>query len=131
MELMDLINSLMPSILEAVMVLLGFIATVLGRKIGKYFDNLERSREIRAIVQSTVDYVENVAKHLEGEKKAELAKQKIIAYAEVKGLKVSEVEIDILIEHFHRHLNDAYSVINEPDIFEVVLEDEGAFGEVN
>lgn len=100
-DLMPLITNLAISIITAIFGLLGY---QLKKLMKKHEDNekikeikgiLERNKEI---VQTSVEYVEQIGKHLEAEKKFELAKDKAVELANVNGFNISDAELDALIE---------------------------------
>lgn len=97
----ELINALMPYIISALATVLTAFGAWLGTKVKDLFDTKQK----RTIVESTVKYVEQVGKALGSEEKLNLAKQKALQWFEAKGLKVSEIELEILIEAF---VNDFY-----------------------
>lgn len=66
--------------------------------------NLENNKEIAKIV---VNGIEQGYKHMEGEKKARLAKEEFLKFAKQKGVKVSEAELDMLIEASVKSMNKA------------------------
>ena len=107
----ELINALLPYILSALGTALTALAAWLGSKIGRYIDAQKESKLIREIIAKTVQYVEQVGKSLGSQEKFELAKQKAVEWANSKGLQVSEVELEILIEAF---VNELYGHYTEP-----------------
>ncbi len=122
MDTMELLNALLPHLLSIAVTVVMAIAGWVGTKLGKYIDEQKNSKQIREIVAHTVRYVEQVAKDLGSEQKLELAKARVVDYANTKGLRISEIEVEILIEAFVNELNESYSFIHEPDVFEVTLE---------
>ena len=107
----ELINALMPYLLSALGTILTAVAAWLGSKLGHYIDSQKESKLIREIIAKTVQYVEQVGKSLGSEEKFELAKQKAVEWANSKGLQISEVELEILIEAF---VNELYGHYTEP-----------------
>lgn len=101
MELNELLNAIMPYILSALATVIASVGAYLGLKVKEYLDTKEK----KEIVEQTIKYVEQVGKVLGSKEKKELALQKASEWLELKGLKVSEVELDILIEAF---VNDFY-----------------------
>lgn len=98
----ELFNALMPYFISALATILTAIGAWLGTKVKGLLDTKEK----KDIVEATVKYVEQVGKTLGSEEKLNLAKQKALQWFESKGLKVSEIELEILIEAF---VNDFYS----------------------
>ena len=120
MEL-ELINALMPHLVSIAVTIVMAIAGWVGTKLGRAIDEQKNAKQIRDIVEHTVRYVEQVAKSMGSEEKLELAKARVVDYANTKGLRISEIEIEILIEAFVNELNEKYSYQN---VYEVEL-DEG------
>ena len=85
-----------PALFSIATAILTFIAGYLGKKAKEFLDTKEK----RAIVESTVMFVEQVGKALGSEEKFALAKEKALALAEEKGVKIGETELEILIEAF-------------------------------
>lgn len=103
MELVkEIMMELQPLLLNALVVVIGALATWLGAK----YRSVVNTKEKRAIVISTVNYVEQVAEALEikKEEKFELAKSKALEWLNLKGFTISEVELEILIEEAVRNL---------------------------
>ncbi len=130
MEL-ELLNALMPKLLEIAGILLLGVATWLGGVIADYFKDLKHSRIIKEIIKHTVEYVKMVGDTLEADKKKQLAIEQATALAKEKGIIIGAVELNILIESFVYELKQASKIYEEPDIFEVTLEDDGAQSEVS
>lgn len=110
MELNELLNAIMPYILSALATVIASVGAYLGLKVKEYLDTKEK----KEIVEKTIKYVEQVGKVLGSKEKKELALQKASEWLELKGIKVSDVELDILIESF---VNDFYG---KSGLFEVV-----------
>lgn len=108
MELNELLVQLIPYVISGLAALVAAIAGWLGRKFGKYIDSKQNSEQIRKIIADTVRYVEQIGKHLEAEEKFELAKARAIEWAHTKGIPVSEIEIEILIESFVNEFHASY-----------------------
>lgn len=109
---MDLLNvileQLMPLLEQAVIIVFGIITTWLGFQAKKVVDKINNSKEmenIKAKLENnkelaliSVEYVEQVAKHLVNDEKKELAKIKFLEFAEQYGIVISDTELDTLIE---------------------------------
>ena len=104
----ELFQTLLPYIISALATILTYVGSILGKKIGDYFDSKKHSELIRDIVEKTVKYVEQVGKTLGSEEKFALAKEKAIQWANTQGLSVSEVELEILIEAFVNSFDKGY-----------------------
>lgn len=113
---MELLDALKPALLEIATVLFTAFAGWLAVKVNEWlYANKEEAnaKQTRAIVEATVKYVEQVGKSLGSEEKFELAKQKAVEWINSKGLSVSEVELEILIEASVNEFFQHYGFIDE------------------
>lgn len=94
--LVEVVNILIP----AIATLLAGLLTWLGAKIHSYIDEKQKDEQVRAIVKSTVAYVEQVYTTLHGEEKLEKAKASATEWLNEKGIQISDTELTILIESF-------------------------------
>lgn len=60
----------------------------------------------KEIVKIVVNAIEQTHKHLNGDEKLNLAKIEILQIAKSKGLKITEKELDLLIEHSVKELKN-------------------------
>lgn len=90
----------------AVVTIVGIVAKSVISLLKKkgIMTNIENNKEIAKIV---VDGIEQGYKHLQGAEKARLAKLEFLKFAKQKGLKVSEAELDMLIEASVKGMNKA------------------------
>lgn len=84
--------------LETVIAILSTIVTALAGLIANKIKNYLNDKTKREIVASTVRYVEQVSKTLGSDKKFAKAKEKAIEWLNQKGIKISETELEVLIE---------------------------------
>lgn len=97
----ELLQALTPALLSIALTVASFIAAYLGLKAKTILANMEveqNNKQIREIVESTVSYVEQIGKLLGSEEKLAEAKKVALDWLNQKGLKVSEVELNTLIE---------------------------------
>lgn len=93
--LIELIGSNIITILGALITgVFSYIGIVLKNLYKKYIDNAIK----RSVVESTVSYVEHIGASLTSSKKFQLAIEKSREWLSEKGLKVSDTELEILIE---------------------------------
>jgi LL-H family phage holin len=85
---------------------IGFIAKHITSYLKKkgIISQIESHREVARLVVSAVEQTYN---HLHGQEKLNVAKIEFIKLAKEKGLKVSEKELDIVIEAVVKEMNDA------------------------
>lgn len=84
--------------------LAGFCAYI-GAKIKKLYEEKVNTEEKKKIVTSTVSYIEQVYKDIHGEEKLDKCKEKAVEWLNEKGLSISDIELDILIEAAVNGLN--------------------------
>lgn len=106
----------MDAILEAIqpafVSLLGTVVTCLFGYIGlkakqvytKYVDNQVK----QDVVNSTVNYVEQVYKNIHGEEKLQKAKEKVTEILTEQGIKITDADLEMLIESAVYGLNSGW-----------------------
>lgn len=117
---MEFFELLKPYIIEMLIAILTFVGTWLGNKIGKFIDAKQEADNIRDIIASVVKYAEQKGKNLGSEEKLALAQKKAIEWASSKGIVISEIELEVMVEAF---VNDFYKHYEDP-VIEVEMEEE-------
>jgi ribosomal protein L20A (L18A) len=84
------------------------IAGFLGAQIKKRIDRVTADEEKRKAVETVVKAVEQMYQDLSGREKLEKAKENILAILQSKGIAISEVEMDMLIEACVAEFNLAF-----------------------
>ena len=84
------------------------IAGFLGAQIKKRIDRVTADEEKRKAVETVVKAVEQLYQDLSGQEKLEKAKENIIAMLDIKGISISEIEMDMLIEACVAEFNLAF-----------------------
>ena len=84
------------------------IAGFLGAQIKKRVDRVTADEEKRKAVETCVKAVEQMYQDLSGTEKLEKAKENIIAMLDIKGISISEIEMDMLIEACVAEFNLAF-----------------------
>ena len=97
----DFLNNYAASILTAIF---GF----LGVKIKKYLDEKENARIVQHIVKTTVLAVEQMYQDLKGEQKFQIAMENITEILNQKGIAVTELELQMLIERCISEFNEPW-----------------------
>jgi hypothetical protein len=90
----EFLTQLVPILLSLVLTIVGAIASFVGFKANQFLADKTK----RDIVESAVMFVEQVGKSLGSEEKFEKAKEMVIAALNEKGIKISDVEVQMLIE---------------------------------
>ena len=85
-------------ILEIIAAILTGIASFIGIKIKKVYEEYVNTKVKKDVVDSTVKYIEQVYKDIHGEEKLNKAKEKALEWLNEKNISVSDTELEILIE---------------------------------
>lgn len=94
----EILEIIQPYLMEILIAILTGVASFIGVKIKKVYEEYINTKIKKDIVDSTVKYIEQVFKNIHGEEKLELAKEKALEWLNEKGIAVSETELEILIE---------------------------------
>lgn len=108
--MLNIINAALPYILKILGAVIGFLLIKLSNKINKFINSQQNKETINALIEHTVNYVEQVYKTIKGQDKLNAAKDKIIKLFNEKGIKLSDDEIEILIESAVKTMNDKKGV---------------------
>lgn len=74
------------------------VASFIGLKVKVIYEKYINDKTKKSVVDSTVKYVEQLYKDLKGEEKLAKAKENILALLNEKGISITELEMDVLIE---------------------------------
>ena len=85
-------------LLEIIVAILTGIASFIGVKIKKLYEEYVNTKTKKDVVDTTVKYVEQVYKDIHGEEKLNKAKDKALEWLNEKGITISDTELEILIE---------------------------------
>lgn len=87
-------------IIEILATIITAVASYIGVQIKKAYTRYVDTKNKKEIVKSTVQYVEQIYKGVmvSNEDKLNKAKEKALEWLNSKGLKISDTELDILIE---------------------------------
>ena len=118
-----------PLIITAVVLLVGIISSFLGVQAKKVLNKIENHEEMsiirqalennKEIVKMSVDYVEQIGKHLKAEEKFELAKAKAVDIANQKGISITDQELEVLIEQAVMGFKEGFS--GKDEVVEISL----------
>jgi len=84
--------------LEILMTIITALTSFVGITIKNAYTKYVDTQTKKEIVKSTVCYIEQVYYAMNGEDKLAKAKEKALEWLNQKGLKISETELEILIE---------------------------------
>lgn len=105
----NLIGSDIMSLLTTVF---SIIITIIVTKIKKIYKEKFTDETKRSIVRTVVNAIEQIYKDLSGEQKLQKAKENIINILNEKGISISELEMDMMIEEICNSIKKV-SVENE------------------
>ena len=94
----NILETIQPYILEIIVAILTGVASFIGMKLKKVYEDHINTKTKKDIVDSTVKYVEQVYKDIHGEEKLNKAKEKALEWLNEKGINISDTELEILIE---------------------------------
>jgi len=86
---------------------IGFIT----QKVRVYLQKKEILAKLEAnkeLVKIVVNAVEQMYKHLNGPERLEIAKKELVELMQAKGIKITEAEINLLIEAAVKEMNDKF-----------------------
>ena len=96
--MIDFYNAIKPELATLFIAIITGIVSYLGSKLKKIIDTKIKDETIRSIVKTGVTAMEQVYQNATSEEKLQLAKEKILEVLEERKIKVSELELLLLIE---------------------------------
>ena len=81
------------------------IITAIATWIGTIYKSHVNTKQKKEIVEATVKYVEQTSANLSGTEKFSKAKEKALVWFKEKGIKISDTELEVLIESFVHEFN--------------------------
>ena len=94
----EILNQLVQILLPILATVLTAVFTYLGNKIKNAYETKLKNDTAKTIVDDTVRYVQQVYKDLDGTEKLQKAIEKAQDVLAEKGIKLTDVEINMLIE---------------------------------
>lgn len=85
-------------LLEILAAIIAAVASFIGIRIKNAYTKYVDTQTKKEIVKDTVNYVEQIYKDIHGAEKLEKAKEKALEWLNEKGIKISNTELEILIE---------------------------------
>lgn len=93
-----MLELLQPYLMEIIVTILTAIATYIGAKIKKLYEEKVNDETKRKVVSTVVKAVEQLYKDLKGDEKLEKAKEAVLEMLNEKGIAITELEMNMLIE---------------------------------
>lgn len=101
----QIMEVLMPAVISLLGTVISVVTGIIGYKISKWGDKyienqntLMTTEEKKAVITSTVDYVEQVFKDLNGAEKLEKAKERALTLLNEQGIEITDDQLETLIE---------------------------------
>ena len=102
-----LLNTLQPYLLEIIVAALTGIATFIGTKVKKIYEEKVNTETKEKVVNTVVNAVEQLYKDLKGEEKLNKCIENATAMLNEKGIAVTDLELRMLIESAVNGFNKA------------------------
>lgn len=93
-----MLELLQPYIMEIVATVLTAVASFIGMKIKSIYQEKVNTETKEKVVKTVCNAVEQLYKNLSGEEKLEAAKASILEMLNEKGITITELEMNMLIE---------------------------------
>lgn len=106
---MDFINQIMPSLVDFIAVVVGCGLMYAGQYIKKLYNKYVDNETKKDVVNTTVQYVEQVYQDIHGEEKLEKALERASKLLQEKGITISNTELETLIESAVCGFNDGFN----------------------
>ena len=105
----QLMLELQPLVINAVITIVGTVATYIGIRIKALVEEKVNTEKKEKIVELTIRYINQIYKDLEGPAKFEKAKEVILEQLHEKGLEITELELAVMIESTVNAFKDGYN----------------------
>lgn len=99
---------LLPSAWTALVTLISAVFAFIGAQLKKKYQEKIDTEEKRHAVETCVNAAEMVYKDLKGDEKLAKVKENIVEWLNLKGISISEIELDMMIEAAVTNLNLDY-----------------------
>lgn len=103
----ELIEVLQPYLLEIIVAILTGIATFIGSKVKKIYEEKVNTETKEKVVNTVVNAVEQLYKDLKGEEKLNVCIENATEMLNEKGITITELELRMLIESTVNSFNKA------------------------
>lgn len=118
----ELMTQLQPLIINAAVVILTALGSWVGVKIKQVYTDKVNTETKQKVVETTCRYVNQLYKDLDGPAKLEKAQAEIIEQLNSKGVKITELELRVLIEAAVNGFKDGVNTQNITTVETPVIE---------
>ena len=98
---------------ELLYTILTAIISFVGLKVKSSYDKYINDKTKKQVVENTVKYVEQIYKSLSSKKKFEKAKENVIELLNDKGISITDLELQVLIESACNNLSKLNNTSNK------------------
>lgn len=105
----QIMEVVMPAVLQLAGTVLMVGAGILGYQVKKLYNNYIDTQTKKDVVETTVQYVEQICKDLHGQEKLDMAIDRASALLAEQGINVSATELETLIEAAVNGFNRGWS----------------------
>lgn len=98
---LDILNELVPVIMTALVGIISYLGVTIKNKISSKLDTDTK----KALVTTTVKYIEQVYTDVHGDEKLQIAMSKAETLFKEKGIKIGKVELEMMIEEIVNNIN--------------------------
>lgn len=106
---MEFLNQIMPSLVDFIAVVVGCGLMYAGQYVKKLYNKYVDNETKKDVVNTTVQYVEQVYQDIHGEEKLEKALERASKLLQEKGITISNIELETLIESAVCGFNDGFN----------------------
>lgn len=106
---MEFLNQIMPSLVDFIAVVVGCGLMYAGQYVKKIYNKYVDNETKKDVVNTTVQYVEQVYQDIHGEEKLEKALERASKLLQEKGITISNTELETLIESAVCGFNDGFN----------------------
>lgn len=106
---MEFLNQIMPSLVDFIAVVVGVGLMYAGQYVKKLYNKYVDNETKKDVVNTTVQYVEQVYQDIHGEEKLEKALERASKLLQEKGITISNTELETLIESAVCGFNDGFN----------------------
>ena len=106
---MEFLNQIMPSLVDFIAVVVGCCLMYAVQYVKKLYNQYVDNETKKDVVNTTVQYVEQVYQDIHGEEKLEKALERASKLLQEKGITISNTELETLIESAVCGFNDGFN----------------------
>lgn len=118
----QLVSAIQPAVMSLASVVITCLFGYIGLAVKKAYIKYVDTQTKKDVVESSVNYVEQVYTDIHGDDKLQAAKDKVVSVLNEKGIAISDDELELLIESAVYGLNQGWISVEEETTDEEVSE---------